>query len=185
MKLLIYLSYLFFLSEFILAIVKRSSKSNSSIQNDKGSLILLWITITICFTGGFMFANYRIWELMNFVVYYIGLLFILIGITIRWMAIIQLKKAFTVNVAIVKEHKLKDDGIYRIVRHPSYLGLLIIMVGFSIGMNSVTSIIIVAIPMVIVILYRIYVEEKVLINAFGDDYKVYRTKTKKLIPWLY
>jgi len=101
------------------------------------------------------------------------------------MSIFQLKKAFTVDVAIGTEQKLKTDGMYKIIRHPSYLGLLLIMIGFSISMNSLISVLLVTIPMFLAINFRIIVEEKLLTEGFGDVYNNYKTKTKRLIPWVY
>ena len=166
-------------------LVKRSSVKSSKIQKDKGSLVLLWVTITISFTLGFMFANYHHWGYREYLVYGVGLFIVLVGFIVRWASIIQLKKAFTVDVAIGTEQKLKTDGIYKIVRHPSYLGLLLIMGGFSICMNSLISIVVIIILMSLVILYRIVVEERVLSGAFGDAYKSYQASTKRLIPWIY
>jgi protein-S-isoprenylcysteine O-methyltransferase Ste14 len=185
MKYIIILSYVFFLSEFVLMLLKRSKKSATKQRNDKGSLILLWVMITLCFTFGFIFANYHHWDFCNFIIVGFGLLIILIGFTIRWMAIIQLKKAFTVDVAIGTEQKLKTNGMYKYIRHPSYLGLLLIMIGFSICMNTIRSVIIIAIPMLLVLLYRISVEEEALIDAFGESYTSYKNRTKKIIPWVY
>lgn len=184
MKYIVYLSYLFFISEFILMLIKRSKKSTSKHRKDKGSLILLWVMILLCFTFGYILANYH-WTFINLIIAGIGLLIILFGFIIRWMAIIQLKNAFTVDVAIGTEQKLITDGMYKYIRHPSYLGLLMIMIGFAICMNSFASILVIVIPMVLVVLYRISVEEKVLIEGFGDQYIEFRSRTKKIIPTLY
>ncbi|BDX39736.1 protein-S-isoprenylcysteine methyltransferase [Tenuifilaceae bacterium CYCD] len=165
-------------------LVKRSSKIDSKRQNDKGSLVLLWVVITLCFTFGFTFANYKTWTLTNYTIATIGVNIILLGALIRWISIIQLKSAFTVNVAIANNHKLKTDGVYKYVRHPSYFGLLFIMFGFSVSMNSYISILIITIPMLLVILYRIKVEEEILLAEFGNDYSNYKNRTKKLIPWV-
>lgn len=182
MKYLILLSVLFFVSEFLLMLVKRSKKIERKRQNDKGSLVLLWVVITLCFTFGFMFANYRTWTLTNYAIYVIGVVIIISGVTIRWISIIQLSTAFTVNVTIANNHKLKTDGIYKYTRHPSYLGLLLIMFGFSVSMNSFISILIITIPMLFAILYRIKVEEEILQEEFRSDYVEYKNRTKKLIP---
>ncbi len=184
MKYLILLSILFFVSEFLLMLVKRSKKIESKRQNDKGSLVLLWVVITLCFTFSFMFANYRTWTLINYAIYVIGVVIIISGGTIRWISIIQLSSAFTVNVAIANNHKLKTNGVYKYVRHPSYLGLWLIMFGFSVSMNSYISIIIVTIPMLLAILYRIKVEEEILLSEFGNEYLDYSNRTKKIIPWV-
>lgn len=184
MKYLILLSVLFFLSEFLLMLVKRSKKIERKRQNDKGSLVLLWVVITLCFTFGFMFANYRAWTLINYAIAILGIMVILSGAIIRWLSIIQLSSAFTVNVAIANNHKLKTDGVYKYARHPSYFGLLFIMFGFSVSMNSYISILIITIPMLLAILYRIKVEEEILLAEFGDEYSNYKKNTKKLIPGL-
>ena len=185
MKHLIYLSWLFFISEFLLMLVKRSSKSTTRQRGDRGSLILLWVIITVSFTSGFIFANYRVWNSLNYTIATFGLFLILVGFVIRWISILQLKKAFTVDVAIGTDHKLKTNGMYRVIRHPSYLGLFIIMVGFSICMNTIVSFLVVTTLMFIALMYRIYVEEKALSAAFGEDFTAYKSKTKRLIPWIF
>lgn len=184
MKYLILLSMLFFVSEFALMIVKRSKKIKSKQQGDKGSLVLLWVMITLCLTLGFSFASYSIWSLTNRIIASFGLLIILIGVTVRWISIIQLSSAFTVDVAIANDHKLKTNGIYKYIRHPSYSGLLLIMTGFAICMNSVISLFVAIVPMVAAILYRIYVEEQMLTNEFGDVYTSYKKQASKVIPWI-
>lgn len=185
LKYIIYLSWLFFVSEFLLMLIKRSGKSSSKVQHDKGSLILLWVTITLCFATGFTFAYSGIGALKELNIFIIGIGLILVGLVFRWISIFQLKKAFTVDVAIGAEQKLKTDGLYKLVRHPSYFGLLLIMTGFSICMHNFISILVIVIPILLVINYRIQVEEKVLIDTFGNEYKVYQASTKRLIPWLY
>lgn len=165
-------------------LVRRSKRSRSKRQNDKGSLALLWLTITLCLTFGFIFANYKTWTLINYVVAMLGVFMILLGAVIRWLSIIQLNSAFTVNVAIVNNHKLKTDGVYKYVRHPSYLGLLLIILGFAIGMNSHISFLIIIVPITLAIIYRIRVEENILIQEFRNEYPEYKLKTKMLIPGL-
>jgi protein-S-isoprenylcysteine O-methyltransferase Ste14 len=185
MKYIVLLSYLFFASEFILMLSKHSKKKTTKQKNDKGSLFLLWGMITLCMTFGFLFAKHGEWESANYVVAVVGLFFVLVGVMIRWASILQLKKAFTVDVAIGDDHSLKMDGIYKLVRHPSYLGLYLILLGFSICMNSVFSLLVVAIPMFFVLFYRIVVEEKALIGAFGEKYLAYRARTSRMIPWIF
>jgi len=67
MKYIIVLSYIFFISEFILMLIKRSKKKTSKQRGAKGSLILLWVVITLCFTFGFIFANYSKWGFNNYI----------------------------------------------------------------------------------------------------------------------
>lgn len=181
-KIVIYFSILFFISEFSLMILKHSKKGKTKLKNDKLSLIIFWITIPLSLTIGLFTANYQKWNTLNHSIAIFGFSVFAIGIIIRWISIIQLKNEFTVNVSITKNHNLKTDGIYKKIRHPSYLGLLLICFGLSTAMNSVISFFVISIPIYIAIIYRIKIEESILIKEFGDLYKQYILNSKKLFP---
>jgi protein-S-isoprenylcysteine O-methyltransferase Ste14 len=185
MKLITYLSFIFFFSELLLLIVKRSGNYSAKARQDNGSLIIIWIMIFIGFFGGFYLAKHTEWNSVNYLIAGAGLLLVLIGFIIRWTAILQLGKSFTVDVTIVDVANLKTDGLYKSVRHPSYSGLLLIIMGFSVTMNSIYSYIALSVPVFLAVSYRISVEEKVLINEFGENYNKYKAKTKKIIPGIY
>jgi protein-S-isoprenylcysteine O-methyltransferase Ste14 len=184
-KIFIYLSYLFGFSEIIIAFLKRSKTKSVKVRRDRGSRIILYVIITLSFIAGFFLANYRKWDSLNYFFASIGLVLILSGFIIRLVAIIQLKTAFTVDVAINKEHELKTNELYSIIRHPSYLGMILIIAGISVGMNSLLSFLIVSLPVFFAILYRIYIEEAVLTKEFGARYMEYKKTTKKIIPYIY
>jgi protein-S-isoprenylcysteine O-methyltransferase Ste14 len=179
------LSYIFMISEIVVVFAKRSKQKTVKKKNDRGSLIILWIVITGSLTLGFYKARYETWVAINYLVASFGMALFSAGSLIRWLSIIQLKKAFTVDVVISREHKLKMDGLYSLVRHPGYLGLLLILTGLSAGMNSFQSFFIVTVPVSAALLYRIAVEEKMLIEEFGSGYCDYIRKTKKIIPYIY
>lgn len=166
-------------------IEKRSKKKGLKTTNDKKSLIIFWVTLPLSITIGFYNANYQVWDSLNQRLAYIGLGIFLLGILIRWISILQLKKEFTVDVAISDGHKLKTDGFYKVLRHPSYLGLLLTCFGLSLAMNSILSLLIISIPLLLAILYRIKVEENILIAEFGKSYEDYMQKTYKIILKLY
>ena len=184
-QLIIFMSFIFAFSEFLLMLVKHSRIKTAKTRKDQGSMILIWVMITFGFTAGFFLAKHDSWKSINSIITAFGLLLILLGIIIRWVAIVQLGKSFTVDVAITDAARLKTDGLFRRVRHPSYLGLLIIIIGFSVTMNSLISFFIFVISVTVAVLNRIRVEEKVLFQEFGDNYKEYKSKTKKLIPGIY
>jgi protein-S-isoprenylcysteine O-methyltransferase Ste14 len=185
MQFIVYLTFVFAFSEFGLLLVKRSKLKTVKTRADKGSMILLWIMITFGFICGFFLAKYDHWKLYNYLIACTGLLIVLAGIIIRCVAIIQLGNSFTVDVAINQSSVLKTNGIYKEVRHPSYSGLLLIVLGFSSTMNSISSFLVLVIPVFLAILYRISVEEKVLSDEFGEKYSEYSIGTKRLIPGLY
>jgi protein-S-isoprenylcysteine O-methyltransferase Ste14 len=179
------LSFLFLFSELILLATKHSRKKESSKQKDRGSLIILWIIIAIGLTLGFMLAKYDTWHPVNYLIATAGIIMVLIGFAFRWTAIFQLNKSFTVDVAVSSDQELKRDGLYRIVRHPSYLGLLLFMTGEALTMNTLVSFIIIFVPICLAILYRINIEEKMLEEFFGDTYRNYKLNTRRIIPFIY
>lgn len=180
MTTIVYFSWAFAFSELILMLVKRSKAGTSKTRKDRGSLILLWIIITIGFIVGFLLSKpvNQFWAGFGFVLLFFGLI-------IRWISILQLGRSFTVDVAITDVAKLKTDGIYERVRHPSYSGLLSVITGFALIMSSVYSFLVFVIPVFLAIAYRINVEEKVLINEFGNSYLEYKSRTNSIIPGIY
>jgi protein-S-isoprenylcysteine O-methyltransferase Ste14 len=180
MQFIVCLSFAFAFSELLLMFMKRSKGATSKTREDRGSLIFLWLMISLGFTAGFFLSKpvNQYWAGFGFP-------FIAAGLIIRWIAILQLGKTFTVDVAITNSAKLKTDGIYKRVRHPSYLGILSIVFGFSCTMNSIPSFLVLVVPVFIAILYRISIEKKVLMTEFGENYTVYKSGTKKIIPGIY
>jgi protein-S-isoprenylcysteine O-methyltransferase Ste14 len=177
---LIYLSLTYALSELLLMVNKRSKSSERKSRSDRGSLIFLWTMITGGFAGGFILSNpvNIFWEGAGFTL-------IISGLIVRWIAIFQLGDSFTVDVAITSKARLKTDGLYKQIRHPSYLGMLLVVAGFSAAMNSAYSFLIFFVPVFIAVIYRISVEERLLMNEFGESYSEYKKETKKLIPGIY
>jgi protein-S-isoprenylcysteine O-methyltransferase Ste14 len=177
---MVILSFAYALSEFLLMLLKKSKGGSVKTRNDRGSLIFLWTMITLGFAAGFILS-----KPVNSIAAGFGFPLIIGGLIIRWVAIIQLGSAFTVDVAINKNVNLKTDGIYERIRHPSYLGMLLVVTGFSATMCSLYSFLVLVVPVFIAIVYRISVEEKVLINEFGNCYSMYMESTKKIIPGIF
>ena len=116
---------------------------------------------------------------------YLGAALFVFGLTLRWVAIISLKRAFTVKVTILKNHQLKSDGVYRWVRHPSYTGMYIYALGLGFALHSLISVAILLWGVWYTTHNRIPVEESVLEDHFGDAYREYKAKTWKLFPLIY
>lgn len=116
---------------------------------------------------------------------YAGIALILTGIAIRFAAIAQLGKSFSVNVGVTQESKLKTDGLYGIVRHPAYLGEVLAFSGVAICFcHPLSSLFAFSFPTA-AFLYRIRIEEKVLREYFKEEYEEYAKRTKRLIPFIY
>jgi protein-S-isoprenylcysteine O-methyltransferase Ste14 len=117
--------------------------------------------------------------------YWTGIVLIVSGLTIRWIAIFRLKKQFTVDVAIGKESKIVKEGIYKYIRHPSYTGSLLSFLGLGTAFANYFSMAVIFIPILLAFLYRIKIEETALMEAFGEEYRQYSARAKKLIPGIY
>jgi protein-S-isoprenylcysteine O-methyltransferase Ste14 len=186
MNLLFIITYIaWVLSEILLNRILHS-KSSDKKNTDKGSLIVLWTTIMVSITVSVFIANnIYLPVLLNPVIQYVGLAMIYIGITIRIIAIVSLGQFFTVDVTIRENHKLKKDGIYKYLRHPSYSGSLLSFIGLGLTMNNWISLLLISLSIIISFIYRISIEEKVLIEQFGSEYTDYQKFTRRIIPYIY
>ncbi|MGA2142512.1 MAG: isoprenylcysteine carboxylmethyltransferase family protein [Brevinematales bacterium] len=161
---------------------------NKNDNKDYGSYLLIFLALFLGFyisfqiyfrlSAGSLFRN----PLYPFAA---GTIIIITGIILRAAAILTLKKQFTFSVMIFDEHKLMDSGIYHYLRHPSYLGQLLISAGFGIAMNNWICICIMIIPVLAALIYRIRVEEKALLEKFGSGYSGYMKKTRAILPFIY
>jgi protein-S-isoprenylcysteine O-methyltransferase Ste14 len=124
------------------------------------------------------------WTLDGDLVRYVGLVVFLIGSTIRLVSMFVLGKRFSVLVAIQPNHQLKKDGVYRLIRHPSYTGALLALVGSVLVYRSGIGLVLVLVVLLVVI-WRIKDEERFLESEFGAEYSEYRRKTWRLLPFLY
>ncbi len=172
-------------SEILINRFLRSKKTDK--QNaDKGSLYLIWALIFIGNSSAIFISNWYILPLSK-VSYtgYIGLALICVSIILRLVIISTLGIFFTVDVTIKQDHKLKKDGYYKYVRHPSYSASLLSFIGFGISLNNWISLVVVIVLVVTAFLIRIRIEEKTLIGHFGSEYLDYMEKTKRLIPFIF
>ena len=109
----------------------------------------------------------------------------MVALAIRWTAIFTLGKSFSSNVAIQESQQITRTGLYRFVRHPSYLGLLLVFLAVGLHSRNWISLAVVIVPTTAALLYRIHVEETVLVKAFGEEYVAYSKATKRLVPGVY
>ena len=103
---------------------------------------------------------------------------------LRIWPIFVLGRRFSGLVAIQPGHELVTDGIYRVIRHPSYLGMIILILGWALAFRSGLGVILAAL-IVPPLLMRIRSEETLLRLQFGDEYGAYRRRTSLLIPGIY
>jgi protein-S-isoprenylcysteine O-methyltransferase Ste14 len=115
---------------------------------------------------------------------WVGLLLYTVGGVLRIAPVFVLGRRFSGLVAIQPEHRLVTSGLYGMIRHPSYLGLFILTLGWGFAFRSAVGVAI-AVLMLIVVFARIDAEERLLSETFGAEYDAYRARTWRLVPYLY
>jgi protein-S-isoprenylcysteine O-methyltransferase Ste14 len=182
---MIVLSVLWIGSEFILSVTKRSSSTD--LRSDAFSLRILLITIAVAVNAGILVSFLRIGYFGNGTPMYsiAGLVLIVCGVVVRWVAVFSLKHRFTVDVSIRNNHRIMKEGLYRFVRHPAYAGSLLSFLGLGLYFADYISVLVIFLPVCSALIYRIHVEEKALIDYFGKEYETYCASTKRLIPGVF
>ena len=147
---------------------------------------MLYGLITLGYALSFGIGATKIGRIYSWnILFGIGMVIFVIGLLIRIHSILTLKQYFTYSVATVENHKIIETGLYQYIRHPGYLGQLIIFLGISISISNWFSILLMMLPVLIGYLYRISIEEKFMRGQIGEDYQIYQGRTKKIIPLLY
>jgi protein-S-isoprenylcysteine O-methyltransferase Ste14 len=161
-------------------------KRNISKSGDKGSIWLLFISISIGYWLSFLIGATRIGRIYHWNTFFvIGSILEIIGLIIRMTSILTLKRQFTYTVTKIEDHELIETGLYKNIRHPGYLGQLIIFLGISTTLSNWLSVLLMIIPVLLGYLNRITVEEKFMVEQMGQKYIDYQKRTKRLIPAIY
>lgn len=108
-----------------------------------------------------------------------------LGLVVRIWAIVVLGSAFRTTVEVDTDQPVVDRGPYRWVRHPSYTGILLIMVGLGLAAANWISLVVAVVLPVYALGRRIDVEENALVETLGRRYEEYRARTKRLVPGLW
>ncbi len=172
-------------SEFCLLLFKRSK--SGAVSKDRHSLAVIWLVIlaaiALSLVAAYQLPSCRLAASKLVTSISCGLL--IFGVALRWYAILYLGRFFTANVAIHAGHQVVDSGPYRFIRHPSYTGCLLAAAGYAMTLHNWASLVIIVLPCVAVMLWRIHIEEQALREALGERYSSYMRRTRRLIPFLY
>src|SRR5579875_1884417 len=112
----------------------------------------------------------------------VGLTLMAAGVALRGWAFATLGRYFTLNVMVSADQQVISSGPYRVLRHPSYTGVLLISAGVGLAAaNWVSLAALVVLPLAL-LLWRIHVEEQGLLAALDDRYRSYAAGHKRLVP---
>lgn len=173
------------ISEILLTGFMRAKKSAA--KHDKSSLKILWLTISLSVSGGILLSKtpFILTDKHETLIYYAAIFLISCGLIIRWLAILKLRKSFTVNLSVSENQLLIRSGIYKYIRHPSYSGSLLSFLGLAVIFNNPLTGVIIFIPILISFLYRLKIEEALLKQVFGNEYTEYSKNSWKLVPKIF
>jgi protein-S-isoprenylcysteine O-methyltransferase Ste14 len=157
------------------------------VREDRGNR---WVIAAFSVTGllaGFLPAytdRIDFWTVDGDAVRWAGIVIFAVGGVLRIWPVFVLGPRFSGLVAIQPGHTLVTTGIYGVIRHPSYLGLLLTGLGWTLAFRSGVGLVLMAF-LVWPLLARIQAEERLLELQFGDEYRSYRRRTSRLVPGIY
>ena len=173
--------------EAIVDIRTRSRLRAGARRQDRGSRVVLIGVLMLGILAGILLASKdpatAITSARPFL-FWLGILLIYAGIALRLYAIHVLGAFFTTVVAVAPEQTVIETGPYRLIRHPSYTGFLITLLGFGLCLTNWLSLLVIMACALIGFSYRIRVEEQVLQEQLGQRYQEYMRRTKRLIPFV-
>jgi protein-S-isoprenylcysteine O-methyltransferase len=174
---------------YIISEIKLASRTSRGRDNtlDKGTRRLVWRLSAIGYNMAWLpviFNFGRVVGLGGWLTW-VGVAIMISGVVFRQYAISVLGKFFTATIQIKKDHELIQTGPYRYIRHPSYLGILIMAFGLGIAMSNWISLLLCLVLPTIGLMQRIRFEEKELEQHFGKQYQDYKKNTRRVIPFIY
>jgi protein-S-isoprenylcysteine O-methyltransferase Ste14 len=168
------------------ALFTRASLS-PGVREDRANRWVLWVFALLGLLGAWVPAytdRIGFWTLDGQAVRWAGVVLFALGGALRLWPVFVLGRRFSGLVAIQPGHRLETGGIYKVIRHPSYLGLLVNALGWALAFGSVPGLLLAALNLA-PLLARISAEERLLHAQFGAEYDAYRARTSRLVPGLY
>lgn len=167
----------------------RTKRSDDSLKvRDRGSLYVIvalwWAGIAADFALSLLVPQAAItWH--RTAIFFAGISLMLLGTAFRWYCVAVLGKYFTFDVAIQTGQILIEAGPYRYIRHPSYSGALMTLLGFGLALGNWVGLAAALSCMGLAYAYRIPVEEAALLSTLGETYEKYQRRTWRLIPFVF
>jgi protein-S-isoprenylcysteine O-methyltransferase Ste14 len=165
----------------------RISRKTVRIQ-DRGSMILLiglqWLGLALNFLLAGLFPAAAVpWQRPG--LFLLGVIFILLGVALRWYAIWTLGHYFTRDVAVSVDQQVVQHGPYRLIRHPAYSGTFLTMLGVGLAVTNWAGLISLLVCVFAGHFYRVIIEERALVRTIGQPYIDYMRHTRRFIPLLF
>jgi protein-S-isoprenylcysteine O-methyltransferase Ste14 len=187
--LFIFAGYFVMVTFFIVQRLLRQTEEAKSFQRgafDRGSEVLigsvtgigLWLPLILDVLGVSVFP-------IGLVEGTVALAVMVLAFGLRVWAAVTLGRFYTTTLKITEGHEVVSTGPYARVRHPGYLGYLLMWGAFGVLLGNLVTLFLIPMMFVPVYLYRISVEEKMLAKELGDEYVQYQKRTRRLVPFVF
>lgn len=154
-------------------------------EEDRSSTRLVVVTYVIAFLAPFLLDTSGVGvTIANSVLAWIGIAVGVVGLAIRIWAMRVLGQDYTRSLRTRDAQVLVERGPYRLVRHPGYIGSILVWAGSRLAVNWLVASA-TALALLLVYAYRISAEERMLVDHFGDAYRAYKTRTWRLVPYVW
>lgn len=164
---------------------RSKDEAKSGVKKSRIDLMLiqifsLAIVFLAPFSDGHSIGVFHFGETLRF----LGFLLLIPGFLLMQISEKYLDRQFSIEVTVQKNHKLIQHGPYTYIRHPRYLGILAFFTGISIVFHSYFALFLV-IALALVLIWRVYAEEALMKQEFGEEWKIYCQKSWHLIPFIF
>lgn len=178
---------IWYIPELLDTYVIRRPRTRATSPQDRGSYAFLILTLILGLILG-SFAAYAV-PIAAMpaapAIYWVGIALILLGVVLRWYAILTLGRYFTRGVQIHERQVVVQRGPYSFIRHPAYSGTLLTLLGIGLALTNWASLLAILAGGLVGHLYRVRIEEAALKQSLGAPYAEYMRHTKRFIPWVF
>jgi protein-S-isoprenylcysteine O-methyltransferase Ste14 len=145
-------------------------------------LTLAWIGFFVplvwMFSPAFSFAEYP----LHVGLLAAGALLLAISLWLFYRSHVDLGTNWSITLEVREHHRLITHGVYRQVRHPMYSSLFLYSIGQMLVIPNWVAGPSYLVSFGILFVFRVFVEERMMLEQFGDEYAAYMSRTKRIIP---
>ncbi len=163
----------------------RSGRNQSGAKREWTSFFVIVVGLVGGIGGAVFAASLATWAAIPFwriEFFVVGCVLMAFGIGFRIWSVVVLGRFFTVEVQVHDGQTVVDTGPYRMLRHPSYPGLLATCLGIGLALDNWLALIIAVVLPTVTTVFRIRVEERALLAGLGEPYARFAATRSRLIP---
>jgi len=140
------------------------------------SIVLLWVVTPVL-----RFADYSLHPVPSMA----GTFCLALGLWLLYRSHAALATNWSITLETRRNHQLVTCGVYRLVRHPMYLALLLYASGLALVLPNWVAGPSYLVTVAFLVAFRVGPEERMMLEEFGNDYEGYRGRTRYLIPGIW